>query len=259
MKVSREVLAVLEGCRVEGEGPTERLFLPPGQLDRALYVQVDKVLTALGGKWHRGARAHVFDGSPADALDRVLLTGEVARPQDFGFFETPDHLAARLADLALEGVRAVQPRALEPSAGRGRIVRALRARGAQVDCCELLPENVAVLRRLGDAQPAGGLVSVVQGDFFHAEPEPVYDVVAMNPPFARGAAVDHVVHALRFLRPGGRLVAVVPTSIQWRTDRRHAGFLELVDEREGQIIPLPEKTFAESGTDVRTCLVVLQG
>jgi hypothetical protein len=36
-----------------------------------------------------------------------------------------------------------------------------------------------------------------------------FDRVVMNPPFDHGADIKHVEHARKFLKPGGRLVAVV--------------------------------------------------
>ena len=36
----------------------------------------------------------------------------------------------------------------------------------------------------------------------------LFDAVLMNPPFAQGADIEHITHALTMLKPGGRLVAL---------------------------------------------------
>ena len=61
-------------------------------------------------------------------------------------------------------------------------------------------------------------------DFLAVPPAPVYDRVIMNPPFTRGQDVTHVQHALRFVRPGRRLVAVMPASIKSRADKAARAF-----------------------------------
>ena len=81
----------------------------------------------------------------------------------------------------------------------------------------------------------------------------------MNPPFGRGGALamDHVERAAAMLAPGGRLVAVVPESCHFRSDRRHVAFRAFVDDHGGHWIDLPPDTFRPSGTTVKTRLVVL--
>lgn len=73
MQIPENVLAVLSRCSIQGT----LLTLPEGQLDRKLYVAVNKVLEGLGGKWDRKAKAHVFDHEPSNDLDRAILTGEI--------------------------------------------------------------------------------------------------------------------------------------------------------------------------------------
>jgi hypothetical protein len=119
MKVSDEVIDVL----ANSETAENKLFLPPTQLERKLYVAVNKALEALGGKWNRKEKSHVFDFEPDEAIEKLLQTGEyVCAKKEFQFFETPEWLAKKMVDIA-----DIQPgdRVLEPSAGRGAIARHL--------------------------------------------------------------------------------------------------------------------------------------
>ena len=85
MQVSNDVLAVLSAAQAN-----ENQVQLVGQLDRALYAKVNKVLEAAGGKWDRKAKAHVFGAPAADRLDQIILSGSVEVPKDeFNFFPRP--------------------------------------------------------------------------------------------------------------------------------------------------------------------------
>lgn len=243
MKVSNEVLSVLGDAKVEGSS-----LLLQGQLDRPTYVAVNKVLEAAGWKWNKKAKEHTCDGEAVDVLEQVLLTGEVTvAKNEFGFFPTPRAIVDELIELAdIEPGMTV----LEPSAGKGAIAYAI-AEIAKPDCYELMEANFAALA--GDMH----LSSVTRADFLTVTPERKYDRVVMNPPFARQADIKHVMHALKFLKPGGKLVAIMSAAVTFRSDRLTNEFRALVEERDGQITPLPDGAFKESGTMVRTVIVTL--
>lgn len=242
MIVSHEVLAVLDAAEISG---VELRLV--GQLDRKLYLETNKVLEAAGGKWNRSAKAHLFPEDPTDVIDRIALTGEITRPQDFGYFPTPPAVVdVLLARAELEPGMAV----LEPSAGRGAIAEKV-ALTCDVDCVELLPGHVDELKDGGYAR------TVRAGDFLDLAPEPIYDRVVMNPPFGRQADITHVLAAFAWLRPGGRLVAVMSNAVAFRTNRLAEDFRALVEECDGSIEPLPPASFRVSGTDVNTVVVVL--
>jgi predicted RNA methylase len=242
MKLSEEVLAVLSRAAVEGD----TVFLTCGQLDRKMYEAVNKALEALGGKWNRKAKGHVFPDDPAERLEAAMLTGEVTVPKDFGFFPTPPDLAARLVQLA-----ELQPSdtVLEPSAGQGSIADACRSVGvASIRLVELLGENARHLTAKG--------YDVTPGDFLALPPEPSFDAVVMNPPFGKQADIDHVLHAWEFVKPGGRLVSVMASGVLFRENRKTLEFRRLV-EAHGEFEENPEGTFREAGTMVRTINVTL--
>lgn len=245
MRVTDDVMLILANCRTEAD----KLFLP-GQLERKTYEAVNKVLEAAGWKWSRRDRAHLSDGGAADALDQIVLTGVVARPQDFGFFETPDAIASQLLDEA-----DVQPghKILEPSAGRGALVRRVAEIAEVVDCYEVQAKHVAYLR----AAFAGLPVLAEEADFLAVTPIPLYDRVVMNPPFAKRQDIEHVLHALKFLKRGGVLGSVMSAGVRFRQDRKAQEFRAVVDASGGYIEDLPEGSFVESGTNVRTVVAVI--
>lgn len=254
--ISEEVLAVLSQCTIAGEG--RHLLLPQGErLDRRLYVEVNKALEAIGGKWTRKHQAHVFSEEVGPLLESLMLLGHYSTSRDIGFFETPEALAHELVAMAgaKDGMRA-----LEPSAGTGRIARALARVGCRITVVERDPKMRHVLAEsmlvaVMGARTAGPI------DFMDITPDdtgPVA-VVVMNPPFTRvdkGDHLDHVRHAFSFLRAEGTLVSVLPASVTFRKDSRHSAFRAWAcEEHGGEITPLPAGSFKESGTMVNTCVL----
>jgi predicted RNA methylase len=248
MRVDNEVLNVLSAA--ECNGP--QLFLT-GQLDRNLYTRTNKVLEAAGGKWNRKAKAHIFDTDASDRIEQIILTGDVVVPKDdFEFFPTPPEIARRVVELA--GITN-EMQVLEPSAGRGALVLAVKERApdSMVSMFELMPDNNNFLRDLklhacGIGEPT---------DFLDVKPFDVFDRVVMNPPFGRQADIKHVSHALKFLKPSGLLVSVMASSVTFRSNKLTTDFRQLIEERGGHIEELPEGAFKSSGTMVNTVIVVI--
>lgn len=135
---------------------------------------------------------------------------------------TPE-LAQKMAEwLGLERRRA--PRVLEPSAGRGALVRATLDAypRAHVDACEIDLARCEELAELGDR------VSVHQGDYLErAARRDGYDATVSNPPFDDGVEAEHIRKMMDETR--GVLVLHIPArSMHGRT--RH----ELVWSRVGR-------------------------
>lgn len=250
-RLSNEVLAILSTVRIEDS----TVFLTCGMLSadkagRKLYLDVNAALEALGGKWNRKAKGHVFDSDPTEKIENAILTGEVTPPSKNGYFPTPAPIVEQLIDIAgIERGMFV----LEPSAGRGNIAKPMSDLGAKVTAFELLPENREHLKNISlylDPEPdfMKGRVPMEGAQF---------DAVVMNPPFEKQQDIDHVLHAYKMLKPGGRLISVMAAGITFRQDKKAKGLRELIDQAGGEIMPLPEGAFKESGTMVNTVIVVL--
>lgn len=127
---------------------------------------------------------------------------KLANPDDF--YETPAWC-----------VRAILPalgplpglRILEPSAGRGAIVRELLRAGAnRVQAIDINRENRDALRSAGYENGERGCILSTWNDFL-ASGGDSYDLIVMNPPFS--AAQEHVEHAISLLAPGGTVCALL--------------------------------------------------
>ena len=190
------------------------------------------------------------EAQPFDTLREQLRAGVqvVAAPQ---LFKTP---AAEASNAVKEVLDLLRPgaRVLEPSVGTGRLLEALAAvrRGLDVVAVEI---NQSLAQALRGSGLAG---EVVCADFLACSPEQLgglFDVLIMNPPFADGADIRHILHALGFLKPGGRLVAICANG-----PRQRAQLMPLVERTGGHWVDLPEGTFGDEGTNVRTARITIQ-
>jgi predicted RNA methylase len=247
------VREVLEAAEVDGV----HLRLV-GQLDRADYAKVNKVLEALGGKWNRKAAAHVFAADPREALATVLGSGVAplhSRAAE-GYVATPAELAEWIVSHYLNALRP-GAEVLEPSAGDGAFVRAVVATKPGVLVTAIEPNGV---RATAIVQSDTVSVGVTTLENFAATTTQSFHAVAMNPPFSlpdnRTVWIDHVRLAFELLKPGGRLVSIVPAGFKDRRDRRHAEIRELVAAHGGWDA-LPDDAFVSQGTGVRTVLLWL--
>lgn len=154
-------------------------------------------------------------------------------------FQTPPELAARL--VALLGSPS---RVLEPSAGLGRLLDHI---GAPCVAVEVAPQLCAELFRQEREN-----VTLLQRDFLTVTPEELgtFDAVAMNPPFTMRSDIAHILHALRFLAPGGTLAALC-----MNTPHRARALRDICATWE----PIPAGVFRSEGAGVASVLLTITG
>ena len=182
------------------------------------------------------------DAEEEDAKPRPST--EVAK--DLQFYWTPKKVIERLCDQAgiyeprhQTGDRNYAYRVLEPSCGDGRILDELRTRSCRPFGIEVHAGRAAEARAKGH--------HVLTANFLEQPPREDFDMVVMNPPFYGRHYVKHVNHALKFLKPGGILVAVLPATAHY--DHQ---------ELKGRWEDLPVASFAEAGTNVPTGILTVR-
>ena len=153
-------------------------------------------------------------------LRDMLYRAKMYQKGDIQF--TPPELAKEL--VALAGVRK-DSRVLEPEAGIGNIADAAKEVTDQVDCIERMTDFCEILKLKKH--------NVIGNDLLTAETAPIYDAVVMNPPFSEEC--EHIKRAFDFLRPGGSLVAVCSSSIQWKSTRKYEQFRDWLSEHTHSI------------------------
>jgi hypothetical protein len=234
----------------------------PARMDRSLYVAVAAEIKALGGKWNRSEKAHLFPDGMTKFLSAIAdPEGKYVHDQkELGFFPTPPEVSramVRVLDLKDDLL------ILEPSAGDGALISevdsaadARRIHGLWFDAIEVDPGRAAGLQiqRAVNRLP----YTVLCLDFLTVDQDPIYDRVIMNPPFSKDQDAAHIRHAWGFLKPGGKLVAVAGAGLATRFHGAGRWVHETVlDLPYSSITPLPAGSFKASGTDVSTVLVVM--
>ena len=163
---------------------------------------------------------------------------------DYGFYPSPPEVVKELINLA-----DIKPhhKVLEPSAGHGIILDEIKKLTSSFICGELLKENCDVLESKG--------YTVSFNDFLKWNDDS-FDRIIMNPPFFQQGDLYHVLHAFKLLKRGGRLVSVMSNGVTFRDNHKTADFRELL-KNNGYIKSLPHNSFKESGTSVKTVIIVL--
>lgn len=252
-EISVDVLSVLRASDLQGD----KIVLP-GSLDRSLYTKVNKVLELFGAKWNRKQQAHLLQHPElANELRSAIGTGATERSktveQELGFFQTSEAIAKEICrEVHLAGAYV-----LEPNAGHGRLIdAALEFSPSHVVGIELYEANAAVLGRKYEQKPD---VTIHSGDFLDMNTDMIglFDVILMNPPFASGQDVTHVLHALSFLAHGGTLKAIMSAGVATNTQRKYEDFRNRISSLNGSWRRLPENSFKESGTNVSTILLTV--
>jgi hypothetical protein len=192
-----------------------------------------------------GAAASI--DAKAEELRRKVQSLQFAKIP--GFFPTPLPVVELMIYHAY--MPAAPCRVLEPEAGSGAIADVVRERFKHASLT--LYEPWLSLR---DVLTLKGY-TLSGSDFLDAEPSAEFDRVLMNPPFENGQEIDHVRHAFRFLKSGGRLVSVMSPGPFFRQDRKAASFRDWFESLGGKKIDMPAGSFKESGTGVGTVLIVL--
>lgn len=250
MKISNEVLDVLNNSRIDGN----KLFLPPG-LDRKLYVKTNDALTSIGAIWNKKLKCHLSDTDIEEKLEEIINTGEYnsikEKKNELNFFETPQNIAA---DLVMAAKIGGNHEVLEPSCGKGRIVSEIVKRTH----CYIVEIDKENYEHTLNSYNCVGLFENGNVDFLSLLPNPLMDRIVMNPPFSKGREIKHILHAWKFLKPGGILVSVVSESPFFRENSASREFRNWILENNGETIKLPNGAFKESGTMVNTRILKIK-
>lgn len=218
---------------------------------------VKKVNLILADHYGEAIGDAMTEGCEADPFSAQ----KTAPAKYFGFHPTPLAAAkALLRDISFYKKDAKPTRILEPSAGTGNLALFCQDDYDDriVDCVEIQPH---LAERL---QITGIYGHVYNQDFLALSPETtgLYDFVVMNPPFNMDRDIDHVMHAWKFVAPGGELHAIMSAGTEFAETRKAIAFREFADKYKigwrSIFEDLPAGSFSEVGTHVNTVIVRLR-
>lgn len=225
-----------------------KLQLPVQQLQH--YDEISQRLSKAGGRYITGRNKHFAFDDGVDCADllRRLVAGETVNfQQEYQFFATPESKAIEVAEEIRKSLGTLRgKRVLEPSAGTGALANVVRRMGADVVVVEAWNVNAIKLRAQG--------YEVIERDFLRVTPEEIgtFDAVLANPPFTKNQDIQHVMHMLQFIRPGGALSVIMSTGWLEGKTKMHAQFREFLATQDVTVAAIEAGAFRESGTTVPT-------
>ena len=164
---------ILRHCTLENG----LLKLPNVQFNKKSYAEAKKWIEEAGGSWQGGkAQGFTFPFNP-ERVFSILKEGKRCNlQQEYQFFETPAEVADWLVMLA--GGIHENDTVLEPSAGRGALIKAIHRAcpSVTVECYELMPENREFLYTLSNV--------ILLDEDFTKDSVGSYTKIIANPPFS---------------------------------------------------------------------------
>lgn len=241
------VAEILKHCTLENN----ILKLPQVQFNKKSYADAKKWIEEAGGSWQGGKVQGFIFPFNAERVFSILKDGKRCNlQQEYQFFETPDGVADWLVMLA--GGIHEDDTVLEPSAGRGALIKAIHRAcpSVMVECYELMPENREFLHSLGNV--------ILLGEDFAKDSIGSYSKIIANPPFVNNQDIDHVRLMYERLEEGGTLAAITSPHWKFASEKKCAAFRQWIDEVHGQVFEIGAGEFKESGTSISTMAVVIK-
>ena len=238
---------ILRHCTLENSV----LKLPAVQFNKKSYAEAKKWIEEAGGSWQGGKiQGFTFPFNP-ERVFSILKEGKRCNlQQEYQFFETPADVADWLVMLA-GGVHE-NDTVLEPSAGRGALIKAIHRScpSVIVECYELMPENREFLHTLDNV--------ILLDEDFTKDSVGHYTKIIANPPFSGNQDIDHVRLMYKRLEEGGTLAAITSQHWKFASEKKCVEFREWLEEVHGEIFEIAAGEFKESGTTVSTIAVVIK-
>lgn len=186
-------------------------FFPDSRLHKTHDEELERTLRFIGGVKEKSQWQFPYDVE--HTLNTIVATGLIPDTKSHQFYPTPEVIAeyvARAVDL--------QPgeTLLEPEAGRGDLLAFMGDIQEAVTCIEVAPLFTDILR-------GKGYKNTYCCDFMawsEKNKDCQFDKIVMNPPYSLGRHREHTLAALKHLKGGGRLVAVLPgdaPTLNWMT------------------------------------------
>lgn len=203
-EMSQGFTVIKQGFRTERKySPCTLIFGSTYSISKAAKKQAEDVLLAIGGTFDSGL--WVFDYEPASVIGEIVCSGCIPDHKSHQYYPTPEIVAKEAIELASmdaeDGMKW-----LEPSAGTGNLAELMPQ---ETLCVEVSKLHCEVLKAKD--------LNVLQTDFLKMKVSELYDRIVMNPPFSEGRWMAHLEHAARMLKPGGRIVAILPSSASGKT------------------------------------------
>jgi len=245
-----ELQTSLSKCTIQGD----TLFLPPihdGILPN--YQEVRKALINAGATYKQNK--FIFPNDAKPYIDRLMGGESVNIKKEFQFFGTPAKLADYLVELA-----EIKPNdtILEPSAGQGAIISAIYRANHNFDSMVYYYELMDVNRNvLTNVVYTGVTHKCIGFDFLESDKLNFFDKIIANPPFSKNQDINHILKMFEALKPKGRIVTIASKHWQHSSNKKETAFKQWLKDLNATVIEVEAGEFAESGTKIATCIIII--
>lgn len=224
------------------------LKLPNIQLSSNTYNKVKQCILEAGGSWVGGKTQGFSFPFNADRVFSSLKEGKRCDLKgDFQFFETPENLCDQVVGLLPKTIPS-NAKVLEPSAGRGALIKAFhKVFDNNVDCFELMPENVEFLKKLDGCDLIGS-------DFMSCSNR-TYDIIVANPPFCGNQDIKHLRKMYELLNEGGCVVCITSSHWDFAQEKECVDFRDWIKLVGAEVLDIDAGAFKKSGTTIRTKII----
>lgn len=236
-----ETIEILKQCTVEGNV----VFLPDTKLDRKEYLAVAQKLELIGGKWNRKEKGFLFEQDPIALLSDIQNGDNRNLKKEFQFFETPEDLAEELVKYIPKELPSNT--ILEPSAGRGSIVRAVNKLRPELKVCHC--ELMELNRKMFN-----GNSIFIKDDFLALDNKDKFDVVIANPPFNKNQDIEHFYKMVECANI--RVISIMSKHWKHCNNKKETAFREFLSANKTQVIDIEAGRFKSSGTMISSCIVI---
>ncbi len=242
---------VLQQCTVDGL----LVRLPDVKLDRKEYLDVAGKLQLIGGKWKGGkTQAFVFEQDPTELLAEIANGEDRNLKKEFQFFATP----TEVSEMMVEKIPFIEDgfKILEPSGGDGAIIKQIRGYASGGEKIEIDTYEAMELNRMKLSKLEG--VNILGDDFLQCDRNGYYDIIIANPPFTKNQDIDHIVKMYEVCKPGGTIVTLSSPSWTFGSNKKQLDFKAWLAVLHAKTDLVAEGAFKESGTTIRTMLIVIK-
>lgn len=223
----------------------------------AEYDEIKYIVEYIGGHWREKYKGFVFDDEVnivKDKINYILGIKQFKLPDNVvfqiknQFYPTPDWLAHDMVEYA--DIQKTD-RVLEPSAGRGAILKYIASKTKYYYAVEYNKSNAKYLR------DAGYRVNLTSFEKYSATINKQFDKIIMNPPFANKMDLIHTTLAYNILRQGGRPISLIAeNSLYYDRPITHK-FNAFLKSCGATVTEIPHGTFKESGTNVDVVMITI--
>lgn len=210
------------------------------------FNDLKKEIVKAGGKYEKNG--YNFKEDAVIVYDRII-NGDYNIKKKFQFFATTPRIASMIVKLA---EITEKDKLLEPQAGQGAIIKACNGVcNIKVDAIELMDLNRTILLE------SELNFNLIGKDFLKMDLKGTYSKIVANPPFTKNQDIIHIYKMFEALNSNGRLVTLASKHWKQSSGKKEIEFKKWLNSKNAKIIDIEAGEFKKSGTNIATCILII--